>query len=89
VNGGTHVAPTVAGDTLYTYSEVLEKWKLPGRTDVGALRLRMIGLKNTLPTDVPATRPGNTDKADYHPSVVLDLDYTVLMPRKSPGGRHE
>jgi 2-methylfumaryl-CoA hydratase len=89
VNGGTHVAPTVAGDTLYAYSEVLEKWKLPGRTDVAALRLRMIGLKNTLSTDVPAARPGNTNKAGYHHSVVLDLDYTVLMPRKSPGDRHE
>jgi 2-methylfumaryl-CoA hydratase len=90
VNSGTHVAPTVAGDTLYAYSEVLEKWKLPGCTDVAALRLRMIGLRNTPPADVPATRSDKSTKAGYHPHVVLDLDYTVLMPRKqSFGGRHE
>ncbi len=54
VNGGTHVAPTRAGDTLYAFTEVLEKWKLPGRADVGALRLRLIGLKNRAPAQVAA-----------------------------------
>ena len=90
VNGGTHVAPTVAGDTLYAYSEVIEKWKLPGRADVGAVRLRLVGLKNAPPGDVARTRIEGLAAPGYHPAVVLDLDYTVLMPRKqSDGGRHE
>ena len=90
INSGTHVAPTVAGDTLYAYSEVLEKWKLTGRHDVGALRLRLVGLKNASPADVPATRLAGSPKTGYHPAVVLDLDYTVLMRRKqSNGARHE
>ncbi len=39
INGGRHVAPLFAGDTVYAWSEVLEKAELPGRTDVGALRV--------------------------------------------------
>ena len=89
INAGSHVAPTVAGDTLYAYSEVIEKFKLPGRGDVGAIRLRMVGLKNTVARDVPAARPESTGKAGYHPAVVLDRDYTVLMPRQQPNAhRH-
>ena len=53
VNSGSHVAPTVAGDTLYACTEVLERWKLPGRTDMGALRLRLVGLKNLHPSELP------------------------------------
>ncbi|HEY0235015.1 MAG TPA: MaoC family dehydratase [Afipia sp.] len=82
VNAGTHVAPTVAGDTLYACSEVLEKWKLPGRTDVAALRLRMIGLKNAIPSEIHKPRNQTAARPTYHPAVVLDLDYTVLMPRR-------
>ena len=82
INGGTHVAPTVAGDTLYAYSEVIEKWKLPGRSDVAALRLRLTGLKNAPPAGVSATKAEGSAKSAYHPAVVLDIDYTVLMPRR-------
>ena len=90
VNGGTHVAPTVAGDTLYAYSEVIERLKLPERADVGAVRLRLVGLKNAPPSDVTATRIEGLSKPGYHPAVVLDLDYPVLMPRKqSNNPRHD
>lgn len=86
INGGRHVAPTVAGDTLFACTEVTDKWKLPGRPDVGALRLRLIGLKNATPANVPQARAGQGGDAPYHPAVVLDLDYTVLMPRRHPNG---
>jgi 2-methylfumaryl-CoA hydratase len=90
VNGGSHVSPTVAGDTLYAYSEVIDKWKLPLRSDVGAVRLRLVGLKNLTPANVASTRLDATGRPEYHPSVVLDLDYTVLMPRKQSNGmQHE
>ena len=46
INGGRHVAPTFAGDTIYAWSEILEKAEIPGRKDVGALRVRMVGVKN-------------------------------------------
>lgn len=81
INGGSHTNPTFAGDTLYARSEVLEKWPLPGRADLGALRLRLVGLKNLPPAELDAS-PGAD--GNRHPNVVLDLDYTVLMPRRSP-----
>lgn len=81
INGGTHCNPSFGDDTIYTWTEVLDKWTLPNRSDVGALRLRMVGVKN-LPADAIGSTHITTDgKQTYHPNVVLDLDYTVLMPR--------
>jgi 2-methylfumaryl-CoA hydratase len=82
-NGRTHVNPTFAGDTIYAYSEILEKADLPGRTDCGALRVRLVGLKDVRPTETgfPLTvSAGGRD--DYHKDVVLDLDYWLLVPRR-------
>lgn len=81
VNGGSHTHPTFAGDTLYARTEVRDQWTLPGRTDLGALRLRLLGIKNT-PAAALAAATGADGKP--HPNVVLDLDYTVIMPRRSP-----
>jgi 2-methylfumaryl-CoA hydratase len=77
INGGTHANPCYAGDTIYTLTEVIDKWTLP-HPGAGALRLRMIGLKNMTPDEIGEIK---TDQ-DYHPNVVLDLDYTALIPRK-------
>ena len=77
INGGRHVAPCFGGDTVYAWSEVLEKAELPGRTDLGALRIRMIASKNAN----CAANPFKSDNGDYAEGVVLDLDAWVLMPR--------
>lgn len=78
INGGRHVNPSFAGDTVYAWSEVLEKITLPGRQDVGALRLRTIATK-----DQPCDGfPGSDATGKYPDCVVLDLDYTVLMKRR-------
>jgi 2-methylfumaryl-CoA hydratase len=78
INGGRHTSPTFAGDTIYAWSEVLEKIDLPDRADVGALRLRGIATKDKPCAEFPLVGPdGKTD-----PAVVLDLDYTVLIPRR-------
>lgn len=77
INAGSHCNPTFAGDTLYARTEVLDKWELPGRDDLGALRLRMIGTKNLPPAELSEAKVDGK----YHADVVLDLDYTVLMPR--------
>jgi 2-methylfumaryl-CoA hydratase len=83
-NAGAHANPTVAGDTMFAWSEVLEKVDL-GRDDAGALRLRLVGCKNTDPSEedisLKVTDP-EKGREQYHPNVVLDLDYTVLMPKK-------
>jgi 2-methylfumaryl-CoA hydratase len=76
VNGGRHVAPLFAGDTVYAWSEVLDRSELPGRTDVAALRLRTVATKNRACADFPL-KAGE----DYDPAVILDLDTWVLVPR--------
>ena len=76
INGGSHANPSFAGDTLYAYSEVLEKLELPGRQDVGALRVRLVATKNQPATNFPYKKDGK-----YEDAVVLDLDYTLALPR--------
>ena len=76
INGGRHVAPLFAGGTVFAWSEVLAKAELPGRQDVGALRLRTIATRDRACEDFPQ-KSGD----DYDPAVLLDLDYWVLMPR--------
>jgi 2-methylfumaryl-CoA hydratase len=83
INGGRHVAPSFAGDTVYAWSEVTARLEIPGRDDLGALRLRTLATKDRPCSDFPGAgleqgeQPGRLD-----PAVVLDLDYTVLMPRR-------
>jgi 2-methylfumaryl-CoA hydratase len=76
INGGRHVAPLFAGGTVFAWSQVLARAELPGRTDVGAIRLRTVATKDKPCADFP----DKTGK-DYDPAVILDLDYWVLMPR--------
>lgn len=82
INAGTHCNPTLGDDTIYTWTEVLDKWEIAGRTDIAALRLRMVGVKNQTVDSLASTHIETDGKKTYHPNVVLDLDYTVLMPRR-------
>lgn len=76
INAGRHVAPLFAGNTVYAWSEILEKAEIPGRTDVGALRIRLVATR-----DEPcAGHPLKDADGKYHESVILDLDAWVLLP---------
>ena len=77
IHGGRHANPSFAGDTICCRHTVLAREKIPGREDVGALRLRMIGAKNVDLAKLPDLAPGEKNEA-----VVLDLDYSVLIPRR-------
>lgn len=77
LNGGAHVAPSFAGDTITAWSEVLDRAEAPSRSDVGYLRLRTAALKNQPAAGFPLR---GADGA-YDPAVVLDLDYWVALPR--------
>ena len=77
INAGRHVASVFAGDTIFAWSEVVMTAPLPGRGDVGGLRLRTIAAKNRPCADFPL-RDGET----YDSSVVLDFDYWALVPRR-------
>jgi 2-methylfumaryl-CoA hydratase len=79
INGGRHTAPSFAGDTIYAWSEILDKHELPQRADLGALRVRTIATKDRRCNDFPYKQ----DEKTYDPSVVLEFDYTVLMPRRT------
>ncbi|MEO5373839.1 MAG: MaoC family dehydratase [Alphaproteobacteria bacterium] len=79
INGGNHANPTFAGCTIYAWSEVLDKLAIDGRDDVGALRIRTVATKD-LPCDA---FPYKDAEGKYDPQVVLDFDYTVLVPRKA------
>ncbi len=72
INGGKHIAPTFAGDTIYAWSEILDSQPVPGRHDLGALRVRTVAVKDKNCADFPAA---DDDAA------VLEFDYWVLMPR--------
>ncbi|RTL08412.1 MAG: MaoC family dehydratase [Acidimicrobiia bacterium] len=75
INAGAHTNPAFAGDTVYAWSEVLDKAELdaPG---VGALRLRLVATKGR---DESMMLKGDDGK--YLPHVLLDLDLWVLCPR--------
>jgi 2-methylfumaryl-CoA hydratase len=79
-NGGAHVEPTFAGDTLRAFTEVVERAELPGRRDVGALRLRMYGVKNCSADELPKVPPLLSGTKDSR--IVLELDYWALLPRR-------
>ena len=79
INAGIHANPAFSGDTIYCYSEILDVIEHP-RDDIGLLRIRTIGLKNITPAQV--IQALNEDNK-YHPYVVLDLDYTVVIPRRN------
>ncbi|MBX6327996.1 MAG: MaoC family dehydratase [Pseudolabrys sp.] len=76
INGGRHVAPLFAGDTVFAWSQVLDVADIPGRNDIGALRLRTVATKDRPCADFPF-RSGEK----YDPAVILDLDYWVVVPR--------
>ncbi len=78
INGGRHTNPVFAGDTIYAWSEIITKLALPSRADIGALRIRTLATKDRTCHDFPDR---DTD-GHFDPSVVLEFDYTVLMPRR-------
>ena len=77
INGGSHTAPVFAGDTIYAWSQVREKIALAEQAHVGALRLRTVALKDHPGGDFP----DRGEDGRHHPSIVLDIDYTVLIPK--------
>ncbi|MEM6900712.1 MAG: MaoC family dehydratase [Pseudomonadota bacterium] len=74
INGGTHAGPLFAGDTVYAWSEILDKAQLSDT--VGALRLRLVATKNHPCTDFPL----RDEAGKYQSDVLLDFDYWAAIP---------
>jgi 2-methylfumaryl-CoA hydratase len=77
INGGRHANPVFAGDTIYAWSEVLDRAELRGHPDLGALRLRLVATKDRPCHDFPY----QDAQGHYLPEVVLDFDYWGILPR--------
>ena len=75
INGGTHAGPLFAGDTIYAWSEVLDKAELSDT--VGALRLRLVAVKD----QDPGAFALRGEDGKYSPGVCLDFDYWAAVPR--------
>src|SRR3990172_3918011 len=63
---------------------VLERIDL-GREDAGALRLRLVGVKNLDPSQEPIelkVKDPESGREHHHPNVGLELGYTVLVPKR-------
>lgn len=70
INGGRHVAPCFAGDTVFASTKVIDTAEVSD--DLGALRLNLMAVKNRVITEHPA--------ADGE-GVILDFDYWAFIPR--------
>lgn len=76
INAGSHTNPLFAGDTVYAWSEVLDKAEMSA--GFGALRLRLVATKNQACSDFPYK-----DKdGKYLENVILDFDYWVAIPKR-------
>ncbi len=67
INGGRHMAPCTAGDTIYAATEILECAAIAGRDDLAAIRTRLTAT---------AQRSGNAEA-----SILLELDMWLALPR--------
>ncbi|HEY2889108.1 MAG TPA: MaoC family dehydratase [Dongiaceae bacterium] len=72
INGGRHLNPCFAGDTVYAWTKVAEKIPLPACRDCGALRLVTYATKDRPCADFPA------EGSD----VILEFDYTGILPKR-------
>ncbi|HAA56495.1 MAG TPA: hypothetical protein DCE42_17145 [Myxococcales bacterium] len=88
LNGGTHANPLYAGDTIYAFTDVLDKVALEGK-GVGTVRLRLVCVKNEDPTKwddpmraIQEEHPKKPGRMRHLPSVILDLDIWDLIPTK-------
>ena len=76
INSGAHVNPLFAGDTVYAWSEVVEKVDIS--QGFGALRLRLVATKDQPCADFPY----KGEDGKYLECVILDLDYWAAIPKR-------
>ena len=76
VNSGTHAGPIFARETVFAWSEVLDKVELT--ETAGALRLRLVAVKDQDPGQFALF----DDTGKYAKGVCLDFDYWAAIPRR-------
>lgn len=74
INGGRHVAPCFAGDTVFAASRIVDKAEISD--ELGALRINLMATKDTPCAAFEGGCPGPKDDG-----VILDFDYWAFIPR--------
>ncbi len=85
MNSGAHANPCYAGTTIYSFTDVLETHLVAG-TGFGALRLRLIAVKDFNPAGEPDFAIEIKDekgRSRHDPRVLLDMDHWELMPTRA------
>jgi 2-methylfumaryl-CoA hydratase len=88
VNGGAHSNPVYTGDTLFSFTDVSACEDLGSNSPVGALRLRLVVVKNEDPSAkgddflIQEPHPDKPGRKRHHQNVVLDLDFWELVPKR-------
>ncbi|OKH87659.1 MaoC family dehydratase [Thalassospira sp. TSL5-1] len=78
INAGSHANPAFAGNTVFAWSEILDKFAIPGRDDVGALRVRLVAMRDREAADFAL----RDDTGKYDSAVLLDFDHIILIPKR-------
>ena len=73
IHSGKHSAPTFSGDTVYAWSKILNKEKIAD--GIGSMMIRTLASKNDSEMNFP-------DQTNLPDNIVLDLEYSVLIPIK-------
>ena len=81
IHAGTHSNPVLADDTLYAKTVITGKDELPDHQDIGVLKLKLIGIKNQIPSSLKSIYEENGESKIYNKNVVLDLDYSIVVPK--------
>lgn len=76
INAGSHISPCFAGDTIYAWSEIVDKAEVASRNDVGLLRIRTFAFKNQSCGEFPGHLA-----AEVPLNMVLELDCWILIRR--------
>lgn len=74
INAGRHVNPLFAGDTIYAWSQIIDKAEIGNGW--GALRIKLIATKDLVCNDFPL----KDAEDNYLSNVILDLDYWAAIP---------
>ena len=77
INGGRHVAPLFAGDTVFAWSRGA---RARSSCPAAATSARC-GCVSSPPRTGPAPTSPTGRASDYDPAVILDLDYWAVLPR--------
>lgn len=80
IHGGSHCNPSFAGDTIYCQSTISDIQPVDGLPDLSIVRINMLGIKNNDPENMSFLTQIENGKTRYHQDVVLDLDFSVIMP---------